>query len=113
MNTLRDKTAEEIAQEALSCIVDSANGIYVGKRLGEIFAESLDSETREILADTDHEYYCDTWTDVADNHEIEKDGKVYNLYTSDNGDVFLVDLSVIWAWEYVTGLDFWDEYLGT
>ena len=62
------KTVEQIAEQALDCVLDSARGIYIGQGLAKRFGEYLGEEDRDILlAGPDHELYFDTWSDVIDN----------------------------------------------
>jgi hypothetical protein len=106
----RHNTIEDIAELAFSCVVDSANGIYVGQRIAEVCGEYLDPEDRDILlAGPDHEHYCEAW-DAAIDIGFTENGHLYSLYSGESGDVFLVDDTWIGDWMRETGRDFWNEY---
>ena len=109
--TLKTLDANQLADHALSCVIDSAWGIYVGQRIGELYSTLISDEHRRILADTDHAEYCEVWCEVSDNIDFTGDGGMhYRLYTGECGDVFEVNTDLIDSWEAATGLDFWELY---
>ena len=102
------KTATDIAETALTCVIDSDRGIYVGQRIGQLYGKVLDSETREILlAGPDHEYYWSTWDEAEQEITFEHDGDTYGLHNND-GNICEVNYSMIERWQDSTGLDFWE-----
>ena len=101
-------TADKLRENAFDCVLDSARGRYIGQGIAERFGKYLVEEVKDILlAGPEHEHYDDAWTEALDNTEITENGIRYKLDTGENGDVFLVNLSMIESWELETGLDFW------
>jgi len=112
VDTLKGMCADDFAQDLFECAINGAHGVYVGQRIGEMFGHlmpDLSQEDRLILCDSEHEYYCDVWSD-ADQLDIKApDGSIHNLYTTENGDVMCYAVKDLELWESVNDADFWEE----
>lgn len=72
----------------IELLLDSNRGTYIPQAFAEQCGEKwgLTDKQKEVLADPDHEWYWETWTEVLDNATCTVDGKTYHLHQ--DGDVW-------------------------
>lgn len=79
--------------------LSDARGIYIPRDFAEcVYRDKVTGVTDEdyaILANPEHEWYWEAWTEVLDNARItDTDGTVYTLYQ--DGDLWLVPEDMEW-----------------
>lgn len=109
---LSTMTAEDLAQDVLTHLVDSARGIYAGQSLIQMYGHNikgLDDQDREILeAGPDHEWYYETLDDLCGCTITQQTGEDHSIHFIDGG-IYAVDDAKIQEWEDATGQNFWDR----
>lgn len=67
----------------IELLLDGNRGTYIPQAFAEMCGDlwQISAERLKVLADPDHEWYWETWTEVLDNATLtDKNGKVWHLH---------------------------------